>query len=85
MPAGCICQITFMTMTDELLTIDDIAELYKCSRWHARDHIVKLPGFPAAAPGTSWRKPRWLASDVRRWLRNGPQKSRTMPGKPHAA
>ena len=70
-------------MTDELLTIDDIAKLYKCSRWHARDHIVKSPGFPPFAPGTSWKKPRWLASDVRRWLRSGSHKSRKTDGNPH--
>lgn len=56
-------------MTEELLTIDDIAALYKCSRWTARDSIVKTPGFPPRAPGTTWKKPRWLASDVRRWMK----------------
>lgn len=70
-------------MTEELLTIDDIAALYKCSRWHVRDRLVKTPGFPDRAPGTSWRKPRWLASDVRRWLRTASQKSRTPAGNPH--
>lgn len=33
-------------MTEELLTIDDIAALYKCSRVYARDKLVKRPGFP---------------------------------------
>ena len=54
-------------MTD-LLTIDDIAALYKVSRWQARDQIVKTPGFPSPAPGTTWKKPRWLADDVRQFL-----------------
>ena len=60
----------------ELLTLDDIAALYKVSRWQARDTIVKAPNFPAIAPGTSWKKPRWLASDVRQFLRGGSHKSR---------
>lgn len=55
-------------MSEELLTIDDIADLYKVSRWQARDSIVKAPGFPKTAPGTTWKKPRWLASDVRKYL-----------------
>lgn len=64
-------------MTDELLTIDDIADLYKVSRWQARDSVVKSEGFPHIAPGTTWKKPRWLASDVRRFLRRKSQESRT--------
>jgi hypothetical protein len=64
-------------MTDELLTLDDIASLYKVSRWQARDNIVKAPGFPKPAPGTTWKKPRWLASDVRQFLRGRSQQSRT--------
>ena len=59
-------------MTDELLTLDDIAAMYKVSRWQARDNIVKAPGFPAYAPGTTWKKPRWLASEVRAFLRRKP-------------
>jgi len=58
--------------TEELLTLDDIAALYKVSRWQARDNIVKAPGFPAYAPGTTWKKPRWLASEVRAFLRRKP-------------
>ncbi len=55
---------------DELLTIDDIAALYKVQRRTARDEVVKSPGFPQHAPGTSWKKPRWLASEVMRFLKN---------------
>lgn len=58
-------------MTDELLTLDDIAEMYKVSRWQARDNIVKSPGFPVPAPGTTWKKPRWLASEVQSFIRRG--------------
>lgn len=61
-------------MTDELWTLDDIAALYKVSRWQARDNIVKAPGFPNPAPGTTWKKPRWLAADVRQFLRRKPAK-----------
>lgn len=56
-------------MTDELMTYDDIAALYKTTREQARDSIVKQPGFPDYAPGTTWRKPRWLRSEVMAFLR----------------
>lgn len=55
-------------MTDELLTIDDIAAIYKLSRDHVRDRLVKTPGFPELAPGSSRRSPRWLRSEVRAFL-----------------
>lgn len=64
-------------MTDELLTLEDIAQLYKVNRRQARDAIVKAPDFPAIAPGSTPRKPRWSAVAVRRYIRQGPHKSRT--------
>jgi hypothetical protein len=63
-------------MTDELLTINDIAALYKVKRERARDSIVKLPGFPDIAPGTTWKQPRWVAAEVRAFIRRrSPQTS----------
>lgn len=56
-------------MSDELMTIDDIAAMYKVSRERARDTIVKQPGFPEIAPGTTWRMPRWVAVEVRAFVR----------------
>lgn len=56
-------------MSDEILTLDDIAELYKVKRQQARDFIVKQPGFPAMVPGSSHRLPRWLKSDVMSYIR----------------
>ena len=40
-------------MSDELLTLTDLAELYRCSYRHARDVITKLIGFPSLAPGST--------------------------------
>jgi hypothetical protein len=59
-------------MTDELMTIDDIAALYKTTRSKAQRYIVKRPGFPDIAPGSTWRDPRWLAVEVRAYLRRKP-------------
>lgn len=63
-------------MRDELLTIDDIAALYKVSREHARDTIVKQPGFPTIAPGTTWRMPRWVGDEVLAYIRRKPPATR---------
>lgn len=51
------------------LNLDDIALLWRCSRRRARDVVVKAPGFPARAPGSSWRHPVWLDEDVTNYLR----------------
>lgn len=61
---------------DDLLTADDLAALYKVSRRQVLDVVVKTPGFPAIAPGATWKKPRWSRSDVRRFLRRGSHESR---------
>ena len=51
-----------------LLTLDDITAMIKLSRYHVRDVVVKQPGFPAPAPGTGTRKPRWNESAVRKFF-----------------
>lgn len=70
-----------MTAGIELLTVDDIAKLYKVEPHTARDKIIKTPGFPDPAPGSSVRSRRWLASDVHAFVTRKPstptQKSRT--------
>jgi hypothetical protein len=59
-------------MTIELLTIEDIAALYKVSHYKARDQVVRVPGFPTPAPGSTARSRRWLASDVEAFIRRKP-------------
>lgn len=49
----------------DLLTIDDIAGMWKCSRRHARDVLVKMPAFPDPAPGSTIKQPVWLRTEVR--------------------
>lgn len=55
-------------MTDELLDLADIASMYRCTRRHARDVIVKRIGFPDIAPGATQRNPLWLRAEVRAFL-----------------
>lgn len=66
-------------MSDDLLTLSDIAELYRCSRRHARDVITKLIGFPEIAPGSTPRNPLWLRVEIRAFLQRKAQKTRTNP------
>lgn len=56
-------------MTTKLLTIDDIAAMWQVSREYARDKLVKLPGFPSTAPGSTRKFPRWLEHDVLAFMR----------------
>lgn len=55
-------------LADELITIQDIADLYRCSYNTARDQKVKTIGFPSPVPGSSTRIPLWLRSDVSAFL-----------------
>lgn len=57
---------------NELMTLDDIAALYRCSVRHARDVIVKLPGFPQEAPGATQRNRLWVRAEVRAFLHRRP-------------
>jgi hypothetical protein len=64
-------------MTEELLTLDDIAALYRISRTHARDTLTKKPGFPQRVPGSTRAKPLWLREAIMGYMRNIPHESRT--------
>lgn len=66
-------------MSDDLLTLSDIAELYRCSRRHARDVITKLVGFPEIAPGSTPRNPLWLRVEIRAFLQRKAVKTRKNP------
>ena len=66
-------------MTDELLDLDNIKDMCRCSRRHARDIITKLPGFPEVAPVSTSRNPLWLRVEVRAFLHRKPAKARTNP------
>jgi len=58
----------------ELLDLDDIAKLYRVSRRHARDVLVKQVGFPLPAPGSSPKIPLWSADEIRAYIRRQPAK-----------
>ena len=59
-------------MTADLLTLEDIATMHHCSIRHARDVLVKLPGFPAEAPTSTPRNRLWLGSEVRAFINRKP-------------
>lgn len=51
-------------MTPSLLTLKDIARMWDCNHRRARDVVVKQPGFPRPAPGSTPRYLRWREADV---------------------
>jgi len=55
-------------MTDYLLDLDDIAGMWKCTRRHARDVVVKQPDFPQPAPGSTLKFQTWVAGEVRAFV-----------------
>lgn len=60
---------------NDLLTLEDIATMHRCSIRHARDVIVRLPGFPAEAPTSTPRNRLWLRSEVRAFVNRKPVRS----------
>jgi hypothetical protein len=60
-------------MTD-LVTLDHIAEMHHCEQRHARDVIVRTPGFPAEAPTSTPRKRLWIRAEVRAFILRKPAK-----------
>lgn len=52
----------------DLLTLDDIAALWKVTRGYAQRYLVKRPEFPEPAPGSTRKRPRWRAQDVRAFI-----------------
>lgn len=53
----------------ELMTVDEIAEMWRIPRRQARDRLTKLPGFPRPAPGSTAKHQVWLRSEVRAFAR----------------
>jgi hypothetical protein len=57
---------------NDLMTLADIAEMAHCSLRHARDVLVRLPGFPDEAPLSTPRNRLWLRSEVRAFVHRKP-------------
>jgi hypothetical protein len=56
---------------NDLMTLAQIAEMAHCSMRHARDVLVRLPGFPEEAPLSTPRNRLWLRSEVRAYVHRG--------------
>jgi hypothetical protein len=59
---------------DDLLTLDDLAQMHRCTVRHARDVLVKIPGFPPEAPTSTPRKRLWLRAEIRAFIHRKPAK-----------
>lgn len=57
---------------NDLITLDEIAQIHRCSTRHARDVLVKLPGFPQEAPTSTPRNRLWLMKEVRAFINRKP-------------
>lgn len=57
---------------NDLMTLDDIATMNHCSARHARDVLVRLPGFPNEAPTSTPRNRLWLRNEVRAYIHRKP-------------
>jgi len=64
---------------NDLMTLEDIAQMHHCSMRHARDVLVKIPGFPDEAPTSTPRNRLWLRNEVRAFV------SRKVARIPHMA
>jgi len=64
--------MTSPTMDDALMTLEDIAQAHRCSLRHARDVIVRTPGFPAEAPTSTPRNRLWVRAEVRAFITRRP-------------
>ena len=60
---------------NELMTLEDIAEMHSCTFRHARDIVVKMPGFPEEAPTSRPRHKLWVRSEVRAFVTRKPARS----------
>lgn len=56
----------------EMMSVDDIAKLWKVPRLYARDVLVKMAGFPAPAPGSTPKFKRWRLEDVLKFRAGDP-------------
>lgn len=55
----------------DLMTLAEIADMNRCSVRHARDVLVKLPGFPDEAPTSTPRNRLWVRLEVRAFVHRG--------------
>lgn len=56
-------------MTNDLMSLEEIAEMWRCPYRYARDILVKLPEFPAPAPGSTSRYRVWVREKVLAYAR----------------
>ena len=56
-------------MTNDLLTLENIAEIYRVTYRTARDVVTKRRGFPKPVPGSTKKKPLWLRETIEAYVR----------------
>lgn len=56
----------------DLMTLGDIANMFRCSESQIRQVHLKLPGFPDKAPTSSRKFPLWVRAEVRAFINREP-------------
>lgn len=51
-----------------LVSLEEIAEMHRCTVRHARDVIVRDPDFPREAPTSTPRNRLWVRNEVVRYV-----------------
>ena len=59
------------------MTLADIAEMHQCDVRHARDRIMRLPGFPQPAPTSTPHRRVWVRAEVRAFVARNPASAAT--------
>lgn len=54
---------------NDLLTLEDVASVYRVTYRYARDVLVKKPDFPKPIPGSTRKNPLWLRDTLERYIR----------------
>lgn len=65
---------------NDLMTLEEIAQVCRCSVRHARERLVRMEGFPARVPGRHRQFPLWPRQDVFAFVTRRPISG--MPVKP---
>ena len=60
----------------EMMSVEDIAALWKVPKLYARDVLVKQEGFPSPAPGSTRKFQRWRRFDVLKFVNGESEEAR---------
>jgi hypothetical protein len=57
----------------DVITLEEIAQMHRCSLRHARERLVRIDGFPARIPGRHRQFPLWPRQEVLAFVTRRPE------------